>query len=107
MHLISADEDPDAIIAELLAALPPGSYLVVNAPASDVHATVAAEGARRLAEMGSTPVTRRSREAVAAFFAGLELIEPGVVQTHRWRPDQGISTDEYEVSAWAAVGRKN
>jgi hypothetical protein len=107
LHLIGADEDPEGIIRQLVAALAPGSYLVVNAPASDVHAEVAAEGARRLAQMGSTPVTRRTREEVAAFLAGLELVEPGVVQTHRWHPDPGISTDEYEVSAWAAVGRKN
>ena len=107
LHLISDDEDPQGIIARLLEALAPGSYLVVNAPASDVHAQVAAEGARRLADMGSTPVTRRSREEVAAFFSGLDLVEPGVVQTHRWHPDQGISTEEYEVSAWAAAGRKN
>ena len=107
LHLISADENPAGIITQLMAALAPGSYLVVNAPASDVHAEVAAEGARRLAEMGSTPVARRSREEVAGFFGGLELVEPGVVQTHRWRPDPGISTDEYEVSAWAAVGRRS
>jgi S-adenosyl methyltransferase len=56
---------------------------------------------------GSTPTTRRSREEVAAFFSGLELVEPGVVQTHRWHPDPGISVAEYEVSAWAAVGRKS
>lgn len=79
----------------------------MNAPASDVHAEAAAEGARRLAEMGSTPVTRRTRAEVSGFLAGLELVEPGVVQTHRWHPDPGISTDEYEVSAWAPVGRKN
>ena len=107
LHLIGADEDPAGIIEQLMAPLAPGSYLVVNAPASDVHAEVAAEGARRLADMGSTPVTRRTRAEVAGFFAGLELVEPGVVQTHRWHPDPGISTDDYEVSAWAAVGRKN
>jgi hypothetical protein len=107
LHLIGDDEDPHAIIARLMEALAPGSYLVVNAPASDVHGEVAAEGARRMAEMGSTPVTRRSREQVAAFFADLDLVEPGVVQTHRWHPEPGISTSEYEVSAWAAIGRKN
>jgi len=106
LHLISEEEDPNGIIARLMGPLPPGSYLVVNAPASDVHAEVVAEGARRLAESGSTPTTRRSREEVAAFFGGLELVEPGVVQTHRWRPDPGISVAEYEVSAWAAIGRK-
>jgi O-methyltransferase involved in polyketide biosynthesis len=106
LHLIGDEEDPDGIIAQLMEALPPGSYLVVNAPASDVHAEVAAEGARRLAELGSTLVTRRSREKVCRFFHGLELVEPGVVQTHRWHPEPGISSEEYEVSAWAAVGRK-
>jgi hypothetical protein len=107
LHLIGDDENPDGIIARLMEDLAPGSYLVVNAPASDVHAQVAAEGARRLAEAGSTPVTRRSREEVAGFFSGLDLVEPGVVQTHRWHPDPGISTGEYEVSAWAAAGRKS
>jgi hypothetical protein len=57
--------------------------------------------------MGSTPVSRRTCEEVAGFFTGLEIVEPGVVQTHRWHPGPGISTGEYEVSAWAAVGRKN
>jgi hypothetical protein len=107
LHLISNDEDPYGIVARLMEALAPGSYLVVNQPASDVHAEMAAEGARRLAQLGSTPTTRRSREEVIGFFSGLELVEPGVVQTHRWHPEPGISTDEYEVSAWAAVARKN
>ena len=106
LHLIRDDEDPNGIIARLMKALAPGSYLVVNAPASDVHAEIAAEGARRLAELGSTPVNRRNREEVAGFFDGLELVEPGVVQTHRWHPEPGISTENYEVSAWAAAGRK-
>jgi S-adenosyl methyltransferase len=107
LHLISNDEDPYGIVARLMEALAPGSYLVVNQPASDVHAEIAAEGARRLAQLGSTPTTRRSREEVVGFFSGLDLVEPGVVQTHRWHPEPGISTDEYEVSAWAAVARKN
>jgi trans-aconitate methyltransferase len=107
LHLISEEEDPGGIIAHLMTALAPGSYLVVNAPASDVHDEVAAEGARRLAQAGSTPVTRRTREETGGYFSGLDLVEPGVVQTHRWHPEPGVSTDEYEVSAWAAVGRKN
>ncbi len=106
LHLINDDEAPYAIIARLMEAVAPGSYLVVNHPASDVHAEAAADGARRLAQSGSTPTTRRSREQVAAFFDDLELVDPGVVQTHRWRPDPGTSVTEYEVSAWAAVGRK-
>jgi hypothetical protein len=107
MQGIPDEDEPGAIIARLIDAVPSGSYLAVTQIARDIAVEVAAEGARRLAEMGSTPVTRRTREEVAGFFAGLELVEPGVVQTHRWHPDPGISADEYEVSAWAAVGRKN
>jgi hypothetical protein len=88
-------------------ALAPGSYLPVNAPASDVHAEVAAKGARCLAELGSTPVTRRSREEVVGFFSGLELVEPGVVQTHRWHPEPGISTEGVRGVSLGRVGRKN
>jgi S-adenosyl methyltransferase len=107
LHLINQAEDPYGIVRRLVDTVPSGSYLVVNQPASDVHAEMAAEGAKRLAQLGSTPTTRRSREEVAAFFEDLELVEPGVVQTHRWHPDPGISTTDYEVSAWAAVGRKH
>ena len=52
-------------------------------------------------------MTRRSRAAVTGFFRGLELVEPGVVQTHRWHPEPDAAASEYEVSAWAAVGRKD
>jgi O-methyltransferase involved in polyketide biosynthesis len=107
LHLISEEEQPAAIITQLMKTLAPGSYLAVNAPASDVHTEEATEGARRLAQAGSTPVTRRSHEEVTAFFDGLDLIEPGVVQTHRWHPDPDFPTDDYEVSAWAALGRKD
>jgi hypothetical protein len=49
--------------------------------------------------------TYRDRSQVARFFAGLDLVEPGVVPLPRWRPD---SEDEARAPtmAWAGVGRK-
>jgi len=43
---------------------------------------------------------------VARFFAGLELVDPGLVQVHQWRPDPGGSAPEGTVSAHGAVARK-
>lgn len=31
----------------------------------------------------------RSPQEIASFFAGLDLVEPGVVPTATWRPDPG------------------
>jgi hypothetical protein len=36
---------------------------------------------------GSVPVAARTHAEVCGFFTGLDLVEPGVVQVHRWRPE--------------------
>jgi S-adenosyl methyltransferase len=107
LHLVSDDEDPYGIVTRLLAATAPGSYLAINHPASDVHAHVAAEGAKQYNRSVSTPQTRRNHAEVSRFFDGLELISPGVVQPHRWRPDPSTSPGPAdEVSGWGGVARK-
>ena len=45
------------------------------------------------------------QEQVTEFFDGLELIEPGVVQLNRWRPDPGDAGPGAEISSWAGLGR--
>jgi len=47
----------------------------------------------------------RSREQVARFFEGTDLVEPGLVRVEEWRPAPG--TCETEGSPlWCAAGRK-
>jgi hypothetical protein len=106
LHLISDEEDPYGIAARLMAGVPADSYLVLTHPASDVNAEMAAEGARRYNQSVATPQTRRSFAEVARFFDGLELADPGIVQFHRWHPEPGLDTGQYEVSGWAAIARK-
>ena len=106
LHLVSDDDDPYGIAGRLLAAVSPGSYLVATHPASDIHAEMVAEGARRYNAAADTAQTRRNRTQFARFLAGLDIIEPGIVQCHRWRPSTGVDPGGYEVSCWAGVGRK-
>jgi hypothetical protein len=106
LHLISDDEDPYGIAARLMAEVPSGSYLVVTHPASDVDAELVAEGARRYNASSSTAQTRRDQAEVTRLLDGLELVEPGVVQAHRWRPAHGLDVSSYEVSCWVGIGRK-
>ena len=84
---IPDQDEPGAIIARLMDAVPPGSYLAVSQIARDVAADEVAEGVQRYNERAAVPVAARTHAEVCQFFAGLELLEPGVVQVHRWRPD--------------------
>jgi len=54
----------------------------------------------------ATKLTRRSYAGVARFFEGLDLVEPGIVQHHRSRPDPGVNAGQYEVHGWSVLGRK-
>ncbi len=102
---LSDDNDPYEVVGRLMAAVPSGSYLALSHPARDIHAAEMAEMANRLNQMMAEKVTFRSQAEVAPFFAGLELIEPGMRNVPDWRPD----TDEEASSPaalWAGVARK-
>ena len=102
---LSDENDPYAVVGRLMAAVPSGSYLALSHPARDIHAAEMAEMANRLNQMMAEKVTFRSQAEVAPFFAGLELIEPGMTNVPDWRPE----TDEEASSPaalWAGVARK-
>ncbi len=103
LQCIPDEDDPRAIVAALMDGVPPGSYLAISHPAADVHAEARA-GAALLNEALAAPVTFRSRAAIARFFGGLELVEPGLVSTSQWR--SGTGTDTRPLANWAGVARK-
>jgi len=103
-HLSDAD-DPYRVVGTLMAAVPPGSYLVISHPAKDIHAAEMAAMAAQLNKMMAEKVTFRAEAEVAPFFAGLELVEPGVTNVPDWRPE----TEEEAASPaalWAGVARQ-
>ena len=103
LQCIPDEDDPRAIVAALMDGVPPGSYLAISHPAADVHAEARA-GAALLDKGLAIPVTFRTRAAIARFFDGLELVEPGLVSTSQWR--SGAGTDTRPLDNWAGVARK-
>jgi hypothetical protein len=104
LHCIPDSDDPAGLVNRLLAAVPPGSYLVIAHPASDVHASQIGTAAKQLNQVMAEPVTLRTHAGVARFFGDLDLMEPGVVQLHRWRAvpaDPGT-----ELANYGGVARK-
>jgi SAM-dependent methyltransferase len=100
-------EDPWALTSRLIDAVAPGSYLVISVPASDVRPEVATAMARRVNEsVQGTTMTLYSRAEATRFFDGLELLEPGIVPAHYWRPGPGGPDPARLFPGHAGVGRK-
>jgi hypothetical protein len=93
-----------SIVERLLDALPPGSYLVQCDGTTTNEAYVKA-----LLDFKDTvgvPYIAREPEQIAAYFEGLELLEPGVVPIHQWRPEPGLVGVPAAVDESGGVGRK-
>jgi len=105
MHLISDADDPTGIVASLMRAVPPGSYLALSHPAADIDADAMADAQRRQNQMQAEQVTFRRRDEVARFFDGLEMIEPGLVRAPEWRPGT-LAEAQTPAALWAGLGQK-
>jgi len=104
-HLDDAD-DPYAVVARLLAAVPAGSYLALTHPASDIAAEQMREMGQRLNKLMAEKVTFRGRAEVARFFDGLDLAEPGMVRVQEWRPRTEAEATS-PAALWCGVARKS
>jgi len=106
LHLIPDADTPHAVLASLLDAVPSGSYLVLSHPASDIRPAAVTEMTRRMNQrLGGAKATLRDHAEITRFFAGLDLVEPGVVQPQQWHPDSA-EAGPAEVTAWCGVARK-
>ena len=106
LQLIPDADDPHAIVTHLMQAVPPGSWLAIFHPASDIMADQMREVARRVSDRAAAPTTLRTRADVMRFFGGLEFLEPGLVQVHRWRPGSPAPGTGDEVPGYAGLARK-
>ena len=96
-------EDAADVLARFAAAVAAGSYLAIMQPSRDERLTVAA---RRWNQLAATPVFLRDRDQVARWLTGLELIGPGIVEVHRWRPAPGDPDFPAGMPLLGAVARK-
>ncbi len=106
LHCIPDDDDPAGIVAQLVAAVPAGSYLAIAHPASDVDASRMRTAVARVNTLIAEKVTMRSHAQVSAFFAGLKVVPPGVVQLHRWRPGPDGPVPDGELANYGGVALK-
>ncbi|MEU6100609.1 SAM-dependent methyltransferase [Streptomyces flaveolus] len=109
LHFVEDTDDPCAAVAELSDALAPGSLLVLT-HASYEGIPLPAERAGGAVDVYKdirNPLIMRSRDEIARFFEGYDMVEPGLVPMPRWRPETAPEDeDPYAFSGFAGVGRK-
>jgi hypothetical protein len=106
MHAIPDADDPHAIVARLLDAVPAGSYIAMSHMASDILDDGKQQGLENATgRLIQQRLTYRSREQVTRFFAGTDLVAPGLVRVEEWRPS-GDEGEETRSFLWSGVGRK-
>ncbi|MET7683200.1 SAM-dependent methyltransferase [Streptomyces sp. NPDC005423] len=108
LHFVEDADDPYGAVAELRDALAPGSLLVLTHACYEgiPLAPERAEGAVDVYKDIRNPLIMRSREEIARFFEGYDMVEPGVVPMPRWRPETAPEDeDPYAFSGYAGVGR--
>ncbi|MER6997882.1 SAM-dependent methyltransferase [Streptomyces sp. NPDC000410] len=109
LHFVEDADDPRSAVAELRDALAPGSLLILThasyegVPVSEEQAGGAVDVYKNI----RNPLVMRSRDEVARFFDGFEMVEPGLVSPPVWRPEAPAEQeDPYAFSGFAGVGRK-
>ena len=77
-----ADEYIDGLVERYTRELAPGSLMLLS------HALDTPE-IRKVEEVykATAPLVPRTREQIAGLFTGWDLVDPGLVPIHRWRPD--------------------
>jgi ABC-type sugar transport system substrate-binding protein len=104
LQYVPDSSDPHQIVSQLMDAVPPGSYLALSDGTGDIDRERGAEAtARYNARLGSNRITPRTHQQIAAYFDGLDLIDPGLVPLPQWRAP--VHSAE-PVPAYAGVGRK-
>jgi hypothetical protein len=109
MHFVLDQDDPYGAVGTLVDALPSGSYVAITNTTTDfMPPQIAADAITASTTRRYGDIRFRSKDEVAQFFTGLELVEPGIVCITEWRaegepqPRPGIA----DVSTYGAVARK-
>lgn len=109
VHFMLDEHDAVGIVRRLLEPLPAGSYLAMSIGTAEFAPAEVGRVAREYAAR-DMPMRLRTHSEAAEFFTGLDLVDPGIVQVHKWHPDDtgalGDRIRDEDIAMYGAVGRK-
>jgi O-methyltransferase involved in polyketide biosynthesis len=108
IHFVPDEEGAHELVDHLVGALPSGSYLALSHATAD-FAPEQSGAAGDKYRAGGISLVLRSREQVARFFHGLDIVEPGIVVPDTWHPELGDPVpgqDDGPIALYGGVARK-
>jgi hypothetical protein len=102
LNFVLDDEEAGQIVAELVEAVPSGSYLAITHPTVELGGEMNVPAMEFYNKRARPRIRARDRAQIAAFVDGLELVEPGLISAPQWHSDGEAA----EVPLWAVVARK-
>lgn len=103
LHFIEDRDDPHGILQRYKQLLKPGDYIAISCISEHFQSGKALEEFRALIarynELVSEIATTRPLDQIERFFAGTEIIKPGLVPAPDWKPDiPGYEPDLHDVA---------
>ncbi|TDD56249.1 SAM-dependent methyltransferase [Nonomuraea terrae] len=110
LNHIAEDAEALAIVRTLMDALVPGSHLVISVNTNVLKPENMNRAAAAYNEaFGNPPIYLSTPERLAAFFEGMEMVDPGLVPAARWNPvaaDAPFEDETSDMDLYVGVGRK-
>ena len=103
LQYVPDTDQPHQLVRRIMDAVPSGSYLTISDTTRDIDTARVTGTTSQLNSRMPVNLNLRSREEIARFFDGLELVEPGLVPLPEWRaqPEPG-----HVIPCYAGMGRK-
>jgi hypothetical protein len=103
LHAVGDEDDPYTVVAQIMRAVPSGSYLAISHLAAELEREQLDKSRDSVNRISHQQYTHRSHAEVLRFFDGLEMVEPGLVELRYWRP---IIETRRVTPGWCGLGRK-
>lgn len=102
-HFTTDEQDPHGVVAAYRERITPGSAVVISHLSTRHRSGAAVEEFVRNYRT-SAPLVFRSGAEIRELFDGFNLVEPGLVPLHEWRPDSDEPPEEGSTWVDAGVG---
>ncbi len=103
LHFATDADDPARIVTCFREVMAPGSYVALSHVSYGTHDHAAVDEAAAVYDRATSSITPRTRGQIQHLFDGFALVEPGLVDVSRWRPE--AATAETGLQVLAGVGR--
>jgi hypothetical protein len=108
LHYLLDSDDVYGIVDTLVGALPSGSYVALQQATSDVLPEVVGQESSDAVNDAGVAFQYRTKAQFERFFAGLEMVPPGIAMMAEWRAENEPQPrpSPVDASGYGAIGRK-